>query len=102
MTTEEVIVKLTEHDEEIKSLKHRINDCEEAQDEMTTLIRSVDKLALNMEYMLKEQKKQGERLEDLEQAPLADFKHYKRLAIGCVITGIIGAILGAVFAIILK
>ena len=51
--------------------------------------------------MLREQRHQGERLERLEQSPGEDYKYYKRLVIGCVITGIIGAVLGAVFAIII-
>jgi hypothetical protein len=101
MNQEDIVIKLTEHHEEIGSLKHRMKDCEESQSEFRALIRSVDRLALNMENMLQEQKQQGKRLERLEQSPSEDYKYYKRLAVGCIITGIIGAILGAVFAIII-
>lgn len=102
MNEQEIYLKLNDHDHEIGSLKHRVKGCEDNQKALSELIRSVDKLANTMENMIKEQKEQGERLERLEKAPADDFKYYKRLIAGCVITGIIGAILGAVLALILK
>ena len=101
MTTEEIAVKFEDHEHEIKSLKHRMNKCEEQQTTLNKLVNSVDILAVNMKHMAEEQKKQGEHIEKLEKEPAEDFKHYKRLVIGCVITTIIGAVLGAVLATIL-
>lgn len=101
MTNEEIAVQFENHEQEIKSLKHRMDNCEEQNKALTKLVNSVDKLALNMEYMAKEQKEQGKRLERLEREPTEDYKHYKRLVIGCVITTIIGAIIGAVISTIL-
>lgn len=108
MTQEEVAVQLEHHNDEIESLKRRVGKCEEQQNLLNKLVNSTDRLALNMEYMAKEQKKQGERLEKqgerlekLEHEPAEEFKHYKRLIIGCIITGIIGAILGAVLTLII-
>lgn len=65
---------------------------------LTELTISVKTLATNMEYMAKEQQKQGERLERLEHEPADNYKHYKRLVIGCVLTTIMGALLGAILA----
>lgn len=108
MTQEEVAVQLEHHRDEIGSLKHRMTKCEEQQSLLNKLVNSTDKLAINMEYMAKEQKKQGERLEKqserlekLEHEPAEEFKHYKRLIIGCILTGIIGAIVGAVITLII-
>lgn len=102
MNEQEIAIKLNTHDHEIGSLKHRVKGCEENQKALSDLIRSVDKLANTMENMVNEQKEQGERLERLEQAPADDFKYYKRLVVGCVLTGIIGAVLGAVIALVIK
>ncbi len=44
----------------------RLEALEENVREMSTLATSVEKLAINMEGMLKEQEKQGKRLETLE------------------------------------
>lgn len=95
MTPEEIAVRLENHEQEIKSLKHRMNEQEDKDKTLTELTISIKTLATNMEYMAREQKKQGERLERLEHEPTEEYKHYKRLVIGCVITTVLGALLGA-------
>lgn len=96
MTDEAIAVRLENHEQEIKSLKHRMDEREEKDKTLADLTTSVRTLAVNMEYMAKEQQKQGERLERLEHEPTDEYKHYKRLIIGCVITTVIGAVLGAI------
>lgn len=109
MTHEEIAVQFEHHHNEIESLKHRMKKCEEQTALLNRLVNSTDKLALNMEYMAKEQQKQGERLEKqgerlekLEHEPAEDFKHYKRVVIGCIITGVLGALLGALLALVIQ
>lgn len=63
-----------------KNLNH-IND----------LTVSVEKMALNMSNMLEELKKQGERLEALENEPIETYNQVK----ATVITSLIGTIVGA-------
>lgn len=101
MTNEEIAVKFEDHEHEIKSLKHRMSKCEEEQSVLSKLATSVDILAVNMKHMADEQKKQGEHIEKLEKEPAEEFKHYKRLVIGCIITTVLGAVLGAILANIL-
>lgn len=98
MTNEDIAVRLEHHEQEIKSLKHRMDEQEGKDKTLTELTISVKTLATNMEYMAKEQQKQGERLERLEHEPADNYKHYKRLVIGCVLTTIMGALLGAILA----
>ena len=98
MTNEQIAVRLENHEQEIKSLKHRMNEREEADKTLTELTTSVKTLAVNMEYMAKEQQKQGKRLDNLEQEPAEDFKYYKRIIISCIITTILGALIGAIIA----
>ena len=101
MTAEEIAVRLENHEQEIKSLKHRMDEREEKDKTLSELTTSVRTLAVNMEYMAKEQQKQGERLERLEHEPTDEYKHYKRLIIGCIITTVIGTVLGAILANVL-
>lgn len=98
MTNEDIAVRLENHEQEIKSLKHRMDEQEGKDKTLTELTISVKTLATNMEYMAKEQQKQGERLERLEHEPADNYKHYKRLVIGCVLTTMMGALLGAILA----
>lgn len=109
MTNEEVAVRLEHDRNEIDSLKHRMKKCEEQTTLLNKLVNSTDKLALNMEYLVKEQKKQGEqlekqgaKLETFEHEPAEDFKHYKRVILGSIITGVIGILIGAIFTLIIK
>jgi predicted nucleic acid-binding Zn-ribbon protein len=100
MTDEQIAVKFEDHEHEIKSLKHRVTKCEEQNNTLNKLVSSVDVLAVNMKHMADEQKSQREHIEKLEKEPAEDFKHYKRLVIGCAITTIVGALIGAVLATI--
>ena len=98
---EQIIIKLNDHDHEIKSLKHRIEGVEKNQDSINKLTVSVNELAINMKYMVEEQKKQGNRLSVLEKEPGDNAKYYKRLALGTICTSVIGAIIGALIALLI-
>ena len=101
MTEHEIAIKLNDHFHEISSLKHRTDELEEKQEVMNSLVRNVDRLASNMENMLKEQQLQRKEIDALKQGPADEYKHYKRLIIGCIITGVVGALLGAVLSMII-
>lgn len=101
MTHEEIAVRFEDHEHEIKSLKHRVTKCEEQNNTLNKLVSSVDVLAVNMKHMADEQKSQREHIEKLEKEPMEEYKHYKRLIIGCAVTTVVGALIGAVLATIL-
>lgn len=91
-----------DHRNEIGSLKHRVSGVEEKQAEIVDLTCSVRILASNMENMIHELEKQGERLVALESAPAEDSRYIRRMVITSVLTTVIGAVLGAVMTFILK
>ena len=102
MTNEEIAVALAEFKKEIGSLKHRMKNCEEWREVLNEMAGSVNRLAINMEYMAKEQTEQGQRLARLEQEPADTAKYYKRQLITSILTGVIGIIIGALFSLIIK
>lgn len=102
MTDEAVAVALKDHENEIKSLKHRMDEQEENDRTLTDLTTSVKTLAINMEYMAKEQTKQGDRLERLEREPAESHKYFKRTIWTSIITTVVGAVIGAVLALIIQ
>ena len=101
MTNEEIAVALKDHENEIKSLKHRMNEQEERDKTLTELTTSVKTLAVNMEYMAKEQTRQGERLERLEREPAESHKYFKRTIWTSIITAVVGIVVGALLALII-
>ncbi len=93
-------LQLNNHEHQIKDLCNRMDKSEEQQKSINSLAQSVNELAINMRYMFEEQRRQGERLFKLEQSPVEDFKYYRKLIVGCLITGILGAILTAIMTLI--
>lgn len=72
---------------------HRLEVLEETVKQVASIGTSVEKLALNMENMLKEQISQGKRLKTLENR---DGEMWRK-AIGYAVTAIIGIVLGYIF-----
>lgn len=75
-------------DEENKRQNRRIDLLEQNVEKMGELTTSVEKLATNMESMLKEQEKQGERLETLESR---DGEMWRKV-VSHVVTAVVGAV----------
>lgn len=80
-------------EEENKRQDRRIELLEQNVEKMGSLTTSVEKLATNMESMLKEQEKQGKRLETLEGR---DGEMWRKI-VGHVATVIVGIVLGFLF-----
>jgi len=77
---------------------HRLEKLEDEVKSFHSIAMSVERLAINMENMLKEQAKQGERLDKIESAPVVEIKKAKSTALNTTITVIISAILGALIS----
>ena len=89
----ETAVKLEAHEHEIGSLKHRVRELEAEFKAINELTMSVNRLAVNMENMLQEQKAQAERLETLESR---DGDMWRKV-VGHIVTTVIGIVLGYLF-----
>ena len=92
-----------EHEEFVKRMEdedrrqnRRIEILEESVQQFTSLTASVEKLALNMENMLKEQEAQGKRLEALEDR---DGEKWRAM-ISYVGTTVIGILIGYIFTLL--
>lgn len=81
-------------DEENRRQNRRIELLEEGEQRIATLTASVERLATSMESMLKEQERQGKRLETLESR---DGEMWRKV-VGHVVTFAAGAVLAFLFA----
>lgn len=102
MDNDQFIKELTEVDSRSRSNTKRLDRLDRLLEEQQKMAVAVERLATNMKYMLEEQKKQGARLESLEKAPVDEAAYFKRVTVGCIITGAISAIISAVLAFIIK
>lgn len=80
-------------EEENDRQNHRLNALEETIKQVAAISTSVEKLALNMENMLKEQVSQGKRLETLESR---DGEMWRKV-VGYVVTAVAGIVVGFLF-----
>lgn len=80
-------------EEENKRQDKRIELLEQSVREMGALTTSVERLATSVESMVKEQEKQGNRLEVLEGR---DGEMWRKI-VGYVITAVIGIVIGFAF-----
>lgn len=97
-----------EHIEFVKRMEdgHKRNEArikllEEANVQNQELIASVGKMAVNMEFMVEEQRKQGLRLEALEEKPIKTYTHIKQTIITSVESTLVGGVLGALISLVL-
>ncbi len=81
-------------EEEHNRTNRRLQIVEEAVKENNKLVVAVEKMALNMESMLKEQRDQGERLEALENR---DGEKWRAVSSHVVMT-VIGLVIGYIFS----
>lgn len=80
-------------EEENNRQNKRLAELDESAKVINNLTVSIEKLAVSMESMLKEQEKQGERLEALEGR---DGEMWRKV-VGYIATAITGIIIGAIF-----
>ena len=81
-------------EDEDKRQNNRIDILEKNVSQISSLANSVDKLAVNMDGMLKELEKQGKRVETLESR---DGEMWRKVT-GHIITAVISIIIGYIFA----
>lgn len=103
----EDIITRREHEEfarridtENERQNKRISLLEESLQRTNALTVAVEKMAVNMENMLEEQKKQGERLEKLEKEPAETGKQIKSVIITAAVSTVVGAIIAALLTLI--
>ena len=87
-------------DDENTRQNRRIAVLEEEVKEIHKLTLSVERLAVSMENMMEEIKKQTERLDRLEKEPAEAHKQIKMSVITALIGAVVGAAVTAVMAIL--
>ena len=97
MTDEtQVKVQLENHEQRIISVEHRVKDLETDNKVIMELSNSVQKLAINMEQMLEEQRDQGARLKLLEDEPKQNWEMIRRTIITAICSTLAGAVASAI------
>ncbi len=83
--------------EEDKRQNKRLDLLEESISRINDLTVSIERMEVSMSNMIEEIKKQGERLEELENEPVETYNQVKQ----SIITAVIGTVVGAVTTAVL-
>lgn len=83
-------------EDEHNRINHRMQNCEDELREISALTRSVQKLADNMENMIKTMDAHGKKLEELEGR---DGEMWRKV-VGYAITAVVGIAIGYIFKLI--
>lgn len=99
MTNEERIAAL---EAEHKNIFHQLDELKRQTADIHELTASVKVVATETKNISIKVDDLGNRLSEVEKAPGKAFTHYKQQIVGHVMSGVIGAILGALMAAIIK
>ncbi len=99
MTIEERVAAL---EAEHKNIYHQLDELKKQTADMHELTASVKVIASEMKNVSTKVDSMDERLSEIEKEPVKAFTHYKQQIIGYIITGVIGALLGALMAAIIR
>ena len=83
-------------EDEHKRQNHRISEMEEDFRQIQALTLSIEKMALNVENMAKELKRQGDHIEKLEEAPGDNWNKLKDGILGAIAAAIGGGLILAI------
>lgn len=85
-----------------KTIFHQLTEIKDEVKDIRRLTAAVEKIATKTESIDSKVDDMGTRISAVENEPVQNFSHYKRLAFGCVITAIITAVCSAILALIMK
>ena len=98
MTSEEVAIKLNDHDNEIGSLKHRMTKAENTIEEIRNLTTSVQLMAQKQEQTSEKIDKLSEKVDAIDSQPKEAWENAKKTIITVIITAITTGILTTILS----
>lgn len=98
MTTEEMAAAIAETDSRCRSNTHRLDKMEERQDNLDKLVSAVSGLQKDMEYTTKDVGEIKTDVKTLMDGP----RNRWNAIVNTIITGIVGVLIGAVMALVIK
>ena len=98
---QELLLEHSDFKHNIEDIKIRLERCENQQEAMSALTRSVDRLTITMGTMVEEHKELKKEVKSLKEAPAKKFEHYKKTLVSCIITTVVGALVGALISLVI-
>lgn len=98
----EEVERIAALEADIRNIFHQLDGLKESVGDLHRLTTAVEKLATQGASTAKAVEKIDRRLAVVERMPGEEAQHYRRLIIGAICSGIIGALIGAAMGVILR
>ena len=98
----EIHERLAKLEADEKNIFHQLSEIKDEVKDIRRLTNAVEKIAVKTESIDSKVDDMGARISAVESQPVKDFAHYKRLAVGAVISTAISSIVVAVLAVIMR
>ncbi len=85
-----------------KNIFHQLSEIKDEVKDIRRLTNAVEKIAVKTESIDIKVDEMGSRISAVEQEPAQNFRHYKKLMAGSVITALTSAITAAILALIMR
>lgn len=102
MTDEAIAVKLTDHDNRIKSLQKRMDKAEETYEVLNNMSQSIGELVIQMKYTDENVRDLKNTVSTMREEPIKNSKSIRNTVISCIVTGVVGAVVGAIMSFVLS
>lgn len=100
--TEEIVERVKELEVKYDNIDRSIGEIKTDVSDLKRLTTAVEVIALKTTAVNEKVDKIDTRLDKIETEPREDFRQLKRTIISCACTTVIGALIGAVLALIIK
>ncbi len=101
-TEENISGRISSLEANEKNIFHQLDEIKLDVRDIQRLTAAVERMALQMQSTAERVGSIDKRLAFVEQAPAEDMRYYRRTAVCCALSGIIGTLLGAISALFLK
>lgn len=93
--------RLTALEKKVEFNTHEIDELKPVVKEINTMSRTMIKLVEQSKQTNENVKELKIKVDKIEAEPADDFKHYKRTIISCILTTILGGLIGALLALVI-
>lgn len=98
----EIHERLAKLEADDKNIFHQLSEIKEEVKDIRRLTTAVEQIAVKTESIDNKVDSMGTRLSLVEREPGEDFRHYKRLILGAILTSTVSTVALAVLSLIMK
>lgn len=98
----EIHERLAKLEADDRNIFHQLSEIKEEVKDIRRLTTAVEQIAVKTESIDNKVDSMGTRLSQVEREPGEDFRHYKRLILGAILTSTVSTVALAVLSLIMK